>query len=236
MAVSGTRVGSISNTGCKTCSGYSLPIITAEQKVALFLKTEECCRVKLFRDTCPSIDRLDFDDPRFQQFVNMTTDFTKVMASGLPADFIAWLRFFPSSKEKEIVKMMKKFMDYMDDQLKERHNNFQSGRSRLRYFVGYNQASLIALFWKMMTILLQHSFLLPFQMDISNSACNSAHDSLKLFTTPVLQIGRLTSIAPQPPPTIRFVKMCKVVAFANTSPVQKYRIDLYCKHQFQFML
>jgi len=68
--------------------------------------------------------RYDFDDPDFQQFVDLTADFIEVLGSGLPGDIHPWLQYLPSSRYNKFMTMMDLFTKFLHERHAECKENF----------------------------------------------------------------------------------------------------------------
>ncbi|KAK2192017.1 hypothetical protein NP493_40g00036 [Ridgeia piscesae] len=66
----------------------------------------------------------DFDDPDFQQFVDLTADFIEVLGSGLPGDIHPWLQYLPSSRYNKFMTMMDLFTKFLHERHAECKENF----------------------------------------------------------------------------------------------------------------
>ena len=75
--------------------------------------------------------RYDFDDPDFQQFVNITADFIEFLGNGLPGDIHPWLHYLPSSRYNKVMTMMDRFIKFMRERHAECKENFDPSKYRI---------------------------------------------------------------------------------------------------------
>ena len=79
--------------------------------------------------TCSLCSRFELEDEEMKSFTNMTKDAMDAIGNGLPADFIPWLRFLPTStREKNIIKILKVFRDFLQKHVDDHKEKHESGK------------------------------------------------------------------------------------------------------------